>query len=87
MTAHVFPEVSLLNESVAANRTNSFSFGVAPVNLDVVVPGGPVPERPAALVAAVRLFPGMQPHVAFKLVLACQEERPHKKDEHRRAKI
>jgi hypothetical protein len=32
---------------------------------DVVVPGGSVPERSPAQVAAVRLFAGMKPHVTF----------------------
>ena len=75
MTPHVFPEISFLNESVAADRTNGFPFGVAAVDLDVVVPGRPVPERPAAMVAAVRLFAGVQPHVAFELVLAWKERK------------
>lgn len=59
MTPHMFPEVSFLNESVAANRTDRFSFGIAAMDLDMVVPGRPVPEGTAALVAAVRFFPGM----------------------------
>ena len=70
VTSHMFSQISFLNERVAANWTNGFSLGVAPVELDVVMPGRSVPEHSATLVAAVRLFAGMQPHVTLKLMLA-----------------
>ena len=75
VTSHMFSQISFLNERVAANWTNGFSLGVAPVDLDVVIPGRSVPEHSATLVAAVRLFAGVQPHVAFELVLAWKERK------------
>ena len=65
VTPHVFSQISLLNECMLANPTHCFLLDHAPVALDVINQGRPVPECPAANRTTVRFFTGMNSHVAL----------------------